>query len=218
MDAPDSKRPTGAAADLAPALRPRSAAARRLIEATIEAIDVAGEGAVRVQEIADAAGVPIPILYRHFGNRDGLLQVAQVERLSRALDRELQELGAAMDTVVSDGQFRELFDVVLASLFSIERRSARWKRINVIGSTYGRPALAEAVAAVQSRAIHQIALVLRGAQQNGWLRPGLDLDAFAAWFAGQTLGRILIELAPSEVDEAAWNAISADAVRHVLLR
>jgi AcrR family transcriptional regulator len=195
-----------------------SIAARRVLEATIIVIDAGGERAVRVQEIADAAGVQVPILYRHFGNRDGLIQAAQVERLGRALSGELRDLGTALDEMATEEQFRALVDVILASLDTVERRTARWHRVNVIGSTYGRPELARAVTELQSRAVLGIADALRRPQQNGWLRDGLDLEAFAAWFAGQTLGRIIIEIGDYEIDEAAWNSISADAVRYVLLR
>jgi hypothetical protein len=87
----------------------------------------------------------------------------------------------------------------------------------VIGSTYGRPELAAAVALLQSRTIRGIADALRRPQLQGWLRKDLDLEAFAAWFAGQIMGRIVIELGDSEIDQSAWNSISADAVRHVLL-
>jgi AcrR family transcriptional regulator len=197
--------------------RSRSATTHSLLQATIDAIDMGGEAAVRVQEIADAAGVQIPILYRQFGSRDGLIQAAQIERLSRALAREMDELAAAMETIASPKQFRALIDAILASLDSPERRSARWKRVNVVGSTYGRPDLAAAVSLLQTTAVHGIAHALRRPQESGWLRDGLDLEAFAAWFAGQTMGRVLIELGTSDVDESAWNSISADAVRHILL-
>ena len=191
--------------------------ADRLLEATIEAIDAGGESAVRVQDIADAAGVQIPILYRKFGNREQLIQAAQVERLGRALDSEFREVQAVVDQATTAAQFRSILDLVLASLDTAERRAARWQRVNVIGSTYGRPDLAAAVSQLQSRTIRGIADALRRPQQQGWLRKDLDLEAFAAWFAGQTMGRIVIELGNSAIDQSAWNSISADAVRHVLL-
>lgn len=191
--------------------------ADRLLEATIEAIDAGGESAVRVQDIADAAGVQIPILYRKFGNREQLVQAAQIERLGRALENEFREVQAVVDRATTAEQFRSLLDLILASLDTAERRAARWQRVNVIGSTYGRPEQAAAVSQLQSRTIRGIADALRRPQQKGWLRNGLDLEAFAAWFAGQIMGRIVIELGNSLIDEAAWNSISADAVRHVLL-
>jgi AcrR family transcriptional regulator len=196
----------------------RPSAARRVLEAAIKAIDAGGEVAVRVQDIADDADVQVPILYRHFVNRDGLIQAAQLERISRTVDAELEELSAAISQIATLEQFTSLIDVILGSLVSVERRTLRWQRANVIGSAYGRPALAAEVAKLQSRAIKGIAIALRHPQESGWLRKGLDIEAFAAWFAGQTLGRILIELGETGVDGATWNAISRDAVRHVLLR
>ena len=191
--------------------------AERLLEATIDALDAGGESAVRVQDIADAAGVQIPILYRKFGNRDQLIQAAQIERLGRALDREFREFGAVVNQATTAEQFRSLLDLILASLDTVERRAARWQRVNVIGSTYGRPELAVAVSQLQARTIRGLADALRRPQLQGWFRKDLDLEAFAAWFAGQILGRIVIELGDSEIDQSAWNSISADAVRHVLL-
>jgi AcrR family transcriptional regulator len=189
---------------------------QRLLAAAIDAIDADGESALRVQDVAAAAGVQLPVLYRKFGSRDGLVQDAQVRRLKAALDRELTELSAAVAGVANVEEFRALIDALLVALNEPYRRTARWKRINVIGSSYARPAMAAVVSSLQREAIVGIASLFKRAQQEGWLRPALDLEAFAAWFAGQALGRILIETGDVGVDEAAWNAISADAVRHVL--
>ena len=146
-----------------------------------------------------------------------MIQPAQVERLGRALDSEFREVGAVFDQAVTAEEFNSLLDLILASLDTAERRAARWQRVNVIGSTYGRPEQAAAVSQLQSRTIRGIAGALRRPQQQGWLRKNLDLEAFAAWFAGLTMGRIVIELGNSAIDQSAWNSISADAVRHVLL-
>lgn len=189
---------------------------KRLLDATIAAIDAGGEGAVKVQEIADAAGVQIPVLYRKFGSRDGLIQAAHVERLSSALTRELAEIKTAIEAVNTAEEFRTLFDAVLVELNSPRRVEARWKRVNILGSTYGRPALADEVSNLMAVSVDRIADLLRRPHDEGWLREGLDLSAFAAWFAGQALGRVIIELDPTRFDQSAWNEISAEAVRHVL--
>lgn len=180
------------------------------------AIDAHGEGAVRVQDIVDAAGVPIPILYRHFGNREGLLQAAQIERLAGELDAELVELRAAFTAVDSAESFRALIDRLLLLVNSSDRRTRRWRRVNIIGSTYGRPALAEAVDVVQRRFVDGLADALRVVQQSGWIRAELDVSTFAAWFIGQTLGRVISELRDDATLDEAWNEISSVAVRAVL--
>ena len=197
-------------------LRPRPEVAQRLVDATIEVIDTRGETAVRVQEIVSTVGTQIPVLYRHFGNREGLVQAAQADRLHDAITSDLRYVSSLFETATTAEEFRSLVDVVLGIASDPERADVRAKRINMLGSTYARPALIAAVAQIQSRSVDGIAEVFAPAQQQGWIRPELDLSAFAAWFAGQMLGRILIELGDSQVDGEVWNELSASAVRHLL--
>ena len=197
-------------------LRPRPEVAQRLVDATIEVIDTRGETAVRVQEIVSTVGTQIPVLYRHFGNREGLVQAAQADRLHDAITSDLRYVATLFETATTAEEFRSLVDVVLAIASDPERADVRAKRINMLGSTYARPALTAAVAQIQSRSVDAIAEVFAPAQQQGWIRPELDLAAFAAWFAGQMLGRLLIELGDSQVDGEVWNELSASAVRHLL--
>jgi AcrR family transcriptional regulator len=195
----------------------RAPAADRLLAATMAAIDEGGEGNVKVQDIADAAGVQIPILYRKFGSRDGLIQAAHIARLRRQTERELGDWSDAMREVETPEQFEALLRTVLAAVCAPERSPGRMKRINIIGSTYGRPALARAISDAQHGTISGIAAVFRHAEQQGWLRQGLDVEAFSAWLAGLTLGRVVIELGESPVDETAWNSMYIDAVLYTLL-
>lgn len=197
-------------------LRPTAPVAQRMIDATIAVIDAGGEVAVRVQDIVATVGVQIPVLYRHFGNRDGLVQAAQIERLVRDLDQELTQLGAAFDGASTATEFRALFDELLERVTAPDRAAMRSKRVNILGSAYGRPRLTAAVAAMQVSGVERIVQLFERPQREGWIRADLDLAAFAAWFAGQALGRILIELGDTNVDGDAWNALSAQAVRFVL--
>lgn len=199
-----------------PLMRDYSEVPQRLIDTTIDAIDAGGEVSVRVQDIVSAAGVQITVLYRNFGSREGLVQAAQAARLVRDMDAELVRFASAFDTVHSAEEFRDLVDLVLDGVTAPDRQLLRLKRVNVIGSTYGRPDLAAAIAQIQRNTITRIARVLLPAQDRGWIRADLDLEAFAAWFAGQTLGRVIVELGDTNVDGASFNAIASDAVRHVL--
>ena len=196
--------------------RPNATIASELIEATVKVIDNDGEVAVRVQDIVSTVGVPIPVLYRIFGNREGLIHAAQLERLSHELKLEVQEFTKAVATVNSAQEFRALVDASLESLSLPQRRGQRWKRVNVLGSTYGRPELAAAVARIHDDSTRSMAALLILPQRRGWLRDGLDLEAFAAWFAGLTTGRVLIELGESTVNENAFDEMTVLAVRHVL--
>ena len=190
--------------------------AQRILDAAVLAIDERGEAALRVQDIVRVAGVQVPVLYRHFGNREGLVQAAQLERLRRDLAAEMAAIHAAMDTASTAEEFRALIEVVLERMTTPERRLPRSRRVNVLGSTYGRPELVAEVAAAQRIAIDWIADLLARPAALGWLREGLDPRTFAVWFGGAAIGRIVAELDPDRVDFAAYDEMWADAVRFTL--
>ncbi len=190
--------------------------AQRILDAAIATIDEQGEVGVRVQEVVREAGVQIPVLYRHFGNREGLVQAAQLERLRRDLDAEMAAIHAMLDVADTAEEFRDLMDAVLTRVMSVERRLPRARRVNVLGSTYGRPELATAVAATQRISIDQIAELLEVPAGRGWLRDGFDPHMFAVWLAGAAIGRVVAELDPESVDFEEYDRIWLDAVRHML--
>jgi len=138
--APADDPPAAEDSPVHPLLQPRSGVARRMIDATIDVIDQHGEVAVRVQDIVDSVGVQAPILYRNFANREGLVQAAQATRLQRDMGGEVGRFHAAVEAAETVEQFAELVDSLVEAVSAIERRALRWQRINVIGSTYGRPA------------------------------------------------------------------------------
>lgn len=187
-----------------------------MIEAAIEVIDASGEAAVRVQDILDRVGVQAPVLYRHFTNREGLVMAAQATRLVGDMNTEVDRFTAAVLAAGSRDEFDRLLGLLVTGIAAADRRALRWKRVNVIGSTYGRPELAQAVAELQQHTISGIAAAFGPAQERGWIRSELDLNAFAAWLAGQLLGRVVIELGDSGVADEAWNEIAVRAIRGVL--
>ena len=57
----------------------------RLLEAAISIIESQGEGAIRVDQVAELAGFTKPVLYSYFKNREDLIVTAQGVRFIRAL-------------------------------------------------------------------------------------------------------------------------------------
>lgn len=205
-----------APADTAPSGSDTNPAAQRILNAAVDVIDERGEAALRVQDIVRDAGVQVPVLYRHFGNREGLVQAAQLERLRRDLRSEMAVLHATIDTAGSAEEFRTLMDTILARITSPDRRPPRARRVNVIGSTYGRPELVTQVADAQRVAIESIADLLARPVELGWLREGFEPRTFATWLAGTAIGRIVPELDPDRVDVEAYDELWLDTARFAL--
>jgi AcrR family transcriptional regulator len=194
----------------------RMSARDTILALAIDVIDREGEVGIRVNHLAEQAGVTPPTLYRHFGSRDGLVVAAQAERYVRSLRATMVDVAPFFATCRS----REKVRVAMAQLFAQfgdhagEQR--RRERLNVLGGAYARPALQEAIAKAQQGANASVTAVLRDLQGRGLVVATLEVEAMAAWVCGVILGRALIELEGSTVSGAAWNRITSDAVCAVL--
>ena len=192
-------------------LRPEHPTAKKMIEVTVQMIDAHGEVSVRVQDVVAAAGVQIPVLYRHFGNREGLIQAAHVRRLQDDLGGFLEIGRESAEQAKSFDEFVALFGLVLDSFFLPERYIVRYRRLNILGSTYGRPDLQRAVAEVQKEATDQMVALLEPAREQGWIRASVNLRAYVLWLVGMAMGEVLVQIGDEPELVEAWNKIARKA-------
>jgi AcrR family transcriptional regulator len=78
-------------------------ARRRLLEAAIQIFDRKGYAASSVREIAEAAGVTKPVVYYHFGSKEGLLVAIldeAVRDFNRTIDAAVARAGSARERLV----------------------------------------------------------------------------------------------------------------------
>lgn len=175
-----------------------------------------GEEGVRVGHIAAAAGVTNPTLYRHFGSREGLVIEAQAQRYMRAL-RQVGDFASDIASVTTIDEFKAAIERELSRVSGEERASGRLVRMNVLGSAYARPELRERIARYQGEYFLQLATLLQPFQERGWIRPDLDLNAFAFWLTGVFFGRSLLEVDRGFDDGGSWNSMTAEAIFHVAM-
>ena len=182
----------------------------RLIELTIAQIEDGGEASVRIDPIATAAGVTVPVIYHHFASRDGLVAAAQAERFDRDLREDLDEFSRAVAGCTGRADLRAVFVHWWRRSFA-ERSANRWRRINAIGSAYARPELAAAQARAQATFLAGIVAVIEPFQSRGWIRPDLDLATAVAWQYGVQLSRAFLEHGANGVDLDEWDRLSIQA-------
>lgn len=187
-----------------------------ILDITVSMLDELGEAGIRTHQIADEAGVSVPTLYHHFGNREGLIEEAQVERFIRAFRADAKRFGEAMKTCTT----RDGLEAALRDLFAArdteERALVRWKRLNALGSTYARPTLAHRITQAHNELVTEIALAMLPLQRTGLLRQDIDLRAVIAWYNGAILGKNLAQIPGSDIDVAQWERTMNEAVFAVL--
>lgn len=101
----------------------RAARKQQLLDVAEELFTQNGFGSTSIEDIARAAGVTRPILYNHFGDRDGIL-VACVARARRELE---QRLSHEIERLGSDADPAALFEAGGDVFFAmLEANPERW--------------------------------------------------------------------------------------------
>lgn len=183
----------------------------RILELAVAAIDAGGEAEIRVNHIVAEAGVTPPVLYYHFGNRDGLVIAAQIERYTRQTQADITAIGRAVAKCESSDELRKTL-LITWSRSLAQRAESRWRRTSVVGSAYARPELAAAVAKAQDDIVEALVEILEPCRERGWLRDGIDLMSTVAWHHSLLIGRVYIEHGAQQVDAVEWDRLTLDAL------
>jgi AcrR family transcriptional regulator len=143
----------------------------QLLDAAVGAIREIGPGAT-MEQLANAGGVTKPILYRHFGDRDGLIQ-AIAERFSRDL------LTSVTAPLTADSDARELLRSTVDAYVSFIERDPNLYRFMMLQ----QPERADGLASMSSL----IDLIARQVAQVAGERlreAGRDSGAAVPWAYG----------------------------------
>jgi AcrR family transcriptional regulator len=193
--------------------KPQNPSATRdaIIGCAVEIIDEAGESALRVMEITERTGVSVSSIYYFFGSRDGLIVAAQIERFARGFLANDERFGSSFLGARTKEEFRQAVIELHEILCDPRAAPTRMVRVNVVGSTLGRPQLREEIAKIQDQLLGLMISSIRPAYERGWIRRDVDLAALAAWTISQLFGRVLIELGETSAPPQEWNRLAVEA-------
>lgn len=184
---------------------------RKILDFAFAAIDAGGEAALRVHDVAEQAGVSVPVVYHYFGSREGLVIAAQVERYTRRTLMDISAIGSAVAKCQTRDELRTALHITWARSLA-ERAENRWRRLNVLGSAYARPELEEAVARAQDEIVVALVAILAPCRDRGWLKAGIDLTSTVTWHHSVMISRVFIDHGTREVDPSEWDRLTLDAV------
>ncbi len=185
---------------------------QRILERTIQVIETAGEAAIRTNPIAFECGVTPPILYRAFGNREGLIIAAQAERYRRSTEAALLYLFRYIDEANSREQLRENISTSLDFIFSEQRAENRRLRADVIGSSMSRPELREQLTRIDEEYALAIVERYQTAIDKGWLSREKNHAVIALWAQGVVNARVMVDKGASAETLTAWDELSKRAI------
>ncbi len=204
-EAVSTDQPTGVASDAGGPAQDAEGTREAILRAAVEAIERDGESAVRVLEVARVAGYSVRMIYYFFGDREGLIEAARVRQF---VGRGMQDV-AAIAHLVERASCLEEFRSGVRRLAEVgmdpTRVEVRLSRASVIGATWKRPRLIEALRVEQERVLGALQAAIVRAQGRGFIDPAVDPRAFAAFMQAYSFGKVTTDLCGEGfVPRAAW--------------
>ena len=181
-------------------------ARERILRAAVEIIAAEGEAALRLADVAAAAGVALSLTTHHFRTRDHLVAEALAERFAGLVRDDLRRI-ARLVREGDGGAFREGLVRLTADVLDRRRATQRLARIAAVGGAHGRPDLAQRLGEETAALLDELAVVIRSAQDAGLVRVGLDPRALATFIQAYSLGMVVADLDARPSDRAEVQAV-----------
>jgi AcrR family transcriptional regulator len=188
----------------------------RLLEAAISIIEAQGEGAIRVDQVAELAGFTKPVLYSYFKNREELIVTALGERYIRALELGRADVDAAVLNASTADEFFMIMQSWVRSFSSPDGELRRRFRIEVVGAAVTREKLQEKIREANRTQAKNLGALIQIAKDRQWLALDATSEDLSMWWTGVVLSRHLVEMDPIGLDADAWDDITIAMMRSMI--
>ena len=192
--------------------RPKQSRSRATIDAvlatTVDLLETGGEDSVRLEVVTARSGISTGSIYHHFGDRDGLIAAAQIERFDRITQQEtdglVQVLDQSLSGPLSRTAFVELMLDQVRGLVRPERQRIRWARVAALASARTRPNLLAVLSDAFGVLLDALEEQSRRAIGIGLLEPDAPIRAFAIFSQACSMGLLVDELDEISVTDQEW--------------
>ena len=185
---------------------------QRIIQAAQQELLHSGTSGLRMEVVAQKAEVSVPLIYKYYGNRDGLL----TEVLSQLYDGDTYQKLSAYADVFLEMQNPSIDDIAIlfATVQQEFRMPGRWQRLQILAASVELPELQSRLAEIhlehQKQVISFLTVALKAvaSRQSGHtdasIRAVVALaPPLASLIMTQSFGSVLDDLIDIEDREAA---------------
>lgn len=185
---------------------------QRIIQAAQQELLHSGTSGLRMEVVAQKAEVSVPLIYKYYGNRDGLL----TEVLSQLYDGDSYQKLSAYADVFLEMQNPSIDDIAIlfATVQQEFRKPGRWQRLQILAASVELPELQKRLAAIhlehQKQVISFLTVALKAvaSRQPGHTEASIRAvvalaPPLASLIMTQSFGSVLDDLIDLEDREAA---------------
>ena len=185
---------------------------QRIIQAAQQELLHSGTSGLRMEVVAQKAEVSVPLIYKYYGNRDGLL----TEVLSQLYDGDSYQKLSAYADVFLEMQNPSIDDIAIlfATVQQEFRMPGRWQRLQILAASVELPELQSRLAEIhlehQKQVISSLAVALKAvaSRQPGHTEASIRAvvalaPPLASLIMTQSFGSVLDDLIDIKDREAA---------------
>jgi AcrR family transcriptional regulator len=187
-----------------------------LLDTAVTLLDTLHVDQITAEMVLDRSGVSRGSLYHHFEDLPDLLETALVARFARAIDESVARLRTAYAKAGSVDDLRRFLGEVTRGTQARRLAARRKQRVIAFAEALDSERMLARLGLEQRRLTGAMTDVIAAAQERGWMRRELDPHAVAVLIQSYTLGRIIDDVDPEGVDEAAWIALIDHVVGSLL--
>lgn len=189
----------------------------KLITTFLELAAQKGVESVTVEDVLAASKVSKGSLYHHFANFDDLIEEAMAQLYAEGIDRSITVMSSTLLGCKTREEFLAGIKLSIEQTISPESKPFRLNRARIIGMCSRNAALQARIAGEQERLSTAFQNLIREAQQQGWVRPELDVAAGALLIQAYTFGKVIDDIAINPVNQQAWANLLMQLLESVYL-
>ena len=189
----------------------------KLITTFLELAAQKGVEGVTVEDVLAASKVSKGSLYHHFANFDDLIEEAMARLYAEGIDRSITVMSSTLLGCKTREELLAGMKLSIEQTISPESKPFRLNRARIIGMCSRNAALQARIAGEQERLSTAFQDLIREAQQQGWVRPELDIAAGALLIQAYTFGKVIDDIAINPVNQQAWANLLMQLLESVYL-
>jgi len=188
----------------APAQQRARETVRAAVAATIELLERHPDRDVTLEAIRLRSGVSQGSLTHHFGNREGLVAAAQVERYVRSCADDEAFLSRLDGMLTAPEPFAATIIGLIGDMLTPRRRETRWIRLSAIAASYADEALRATISHSYTALTDHLTAIVAQGNEHGLLLPDVDVRTVALLTTMHAQGLVLDDIVDEHVTESGW--------------
>ncbi len=186
-----------------------------LIKTVVALLDHLTLDEITSEKVLEISGISRGSLYHHFQDFAELLELAQVRRFSKYVDKSIEVLNELFNSINSRDELLLRLGEFSQTFHAAELADSRIERLTAISKVKHNPRMATALGDEQERLTETIADLFRDLQLRNLGNPNLAPRTAAVLFQAYTLGRAVDDFTASRVNQENWLYAVSLIVEHV---